>query len=87
MDLFFILTVELQDKFEIGDFAKRLDSLEKSLGKKWKDYKAELKLKYWSGGVSDEVNLRNIPPGVSEADWTWLVQYWGQDEVQVCFYK
>ena len=82
-----VLTVELQDKFEIGDFAERLDLLEKSLGKKWKDYRAELNYQYWIASVSDEVNLKNIPPGVSEPDWTWLVQYWGQEEVQVCFHK
>lgn len=54
-----------------------------SLAKKYRDYKKDLKDKYYSPLPTDEERLRHTPPDISAEDWAWLVRYWGSPEVQV----
>ncbi|RWR85176.1 bromodomain-containing protein 4-like protein isoform X3 [Cinnamomum micranthum f. kanehirae] len=53
-----------------------------SLGKKYRDYRKDMKDKYYSSWNTDEERLQHRPPDVSSEDWAWLVRYWGNPEVQ-----
>ncbi|KAJ8630445.1 hypothetical protein MRB53_023768 [Persea americana] len=53
-----------------------------SLGKKYRDYRKDMKDKYYSSWNTDEKRLQHRPPDVSSEDWAWLVGYWGNPEVQ-----
>ena len=53
------------------------------LGKKYRDYKKDIKDKYYLSLNTDEERLQHRPPDVSSEDWAWLVQYWGNPKVQV----
>ncbi|XXG73372.1 hypothetical protein AAC387_Pa07g2303 [Persea americana] len=53
-----------------------------SLGKKYRDYRKDMKDKYYSSWNTDEERLQHRPPDVSSEDWAWLVGYWGNPEVQ-----
>ncbi|KAJ8642521.1 hypothetical protein MRB53_004269 [Persea americana] len=54
-----------------------------NLAKKYKDYRKDLKDKYYSTLNTDEERLQHPPPDILGEDWAWLVQYWGRAEVNV----
>ena len=51
-----------------------------SLGKKYRDYKKDLKNKYYFSWNTVEALLQHSPLDVSREDWAWLVHYWGNPE-------
>ncbi|RWR97188.1 bromodomain-containing protein 4-like protein isoform X3 [Cinnamomum micranthum f. kanehirae] len=71
----------IQDHVMVDDERKKW--VLQSLGKKYRDYKKDLKDKYYLSWNTDEERLQHLPPDVSREDWAWLVQYWGNPEVQV----
>ncbi|RWR97740.1 bromodomain-containing protein 4-like protein isoform X3 [Cinnamomum micranthum f. kanehirae] len=70
----------------IQDYAMVDDERKKwvlqSLGKKYRDYRKDIKDKYYSPWNTDDERLQHRPPDVSSEDYAWLVQYWGSPEVQ-----
>ncbi|OIT19658.1 hypothetical protein A4A49_55855, partial [Nicotiana attenuata] len=55
----------------------------KSLGKKWKDYKCDLKSKYTSKYKTKDALPKNRPSRIPRDQWTGLVSYWLSDKAKV----
>ncbi|RWR75198.1 transposon protein, putative, CACTA, En/Spm sub-class, expressed [Cinnamomum micranthum f. kanehirae] len=70
----------IQDYAVVDDERKKW--VLQSLGKKYRDYRKDIKDKYYSPWNTDDERLQHRPPDVSSEDWAWLVQYWGSPEVQ-----
>ena len=70
----------MQEKFAFP--IHRTGWIFKSLAKKWKDYKAELKARYFISDNEDEL-LQNKPPDVLRDQWIALVEYWLSPEGKV----
>ncbi|XP_073113114.1 uncharacterized protein [Elaeis guineensis] len=52
------------------------DFVMKSLNRKWKEYRAQLKKDYMRQGMTEEEVARNCPPDVPPHQWMELVHYW-----------
>lgn len=75
----------IQEKFDIGDDPQAKKLLMKEMGKKWRDYRYELKKNYYDTHETDEERLQNRPSFVKEEDWKWLIkEHWGTPKVKVC---
>ncbi|MCE3215487.1 hypothetical protein HAX54_002571 [Datura stramonium] len=61
-------------KFSIP--ARGEDFVIKSIGKKWKDYKCDLKSVYMTKFKTKDVLLKNKPNRIPRNQWTGLVSYW-----------
>ena len=70
-----------QKKFSIP--ARGEEFVKKSLGKKWKDYKCDLKSIYIAQYKSKDALLKNRPKRVPRDQWTGLVSYWLSDKAKV----
>ncbi|GAB4835709.1 hypothetical protein Ancab_000619 [Ancistrocladus abbreviatus] len=51
----------------------------KSVGKKWKDYKCNLKALYFDENKELDEQLVSVPPNVDADQWATLVSYWRSD--------
>jgi len=75
------LTFILQKKFS---FPKRGEAFVlKSLGKKWKDYKCEIKGEYMSKYKTKDSLLKNRPNRIPRDQWSGLGSYWLSDKAKV----
>lgn len=54
--------------------------VKKSMGKKWKEYKCELRSTYLTTYKTKEVLLKNRPSHIPRDQWTGLVSYWFSDK-------
>lgn len=52
----------------------------KSVCKKWRDYKSYLKGKFYLPDKSEAENTRDVPPRVMAQDWQYLVNYWKSEK-------
>lgn len=55
----------------------------KALGKKWKDFKCELKKKHYDAHKTFEERLADRDPRVIPDQWKHLVDFWNSEEGQV----
>ncbi|CAL5419282.1 unnamed protein product [Camellia sinensis] len=53
-----------------------------SVGKKWKDWKDQLKRKHFNKYKTNEERLANCPDRVDPSQWKILVQFWNSLEAQ-----
>ncbi|XP_050234455.1 uncharacterized protein LOC126682746 [Mercurialis annua] len=74
-----ILTL-VQEKFLIPPETKRW--VLESVGKKWRDYKSDLKLQHFSRNKPKDQVLTNVPKGVEAAQWRILVNGWYTEQSQ-----
>ncbi|XP_073106930.1 uncharacterized protein [Elaeis guineensis] len=58
------------------------DFVMKSLNRKWKEYRAQLKRDYMRQGMTEEEVARNCPPDVPPDQWMKLVHYWFSERAQ-----
>ncbi|KAK9094641.1 hypothetical protein Scep_026110 [Stephania cephalantha] len=66
--------------FEIPDDARARKWILESIARKWKDYKFELKAKYFKAGKTRVEIEQLVPVGVFPGQWKSLVQYWFSDK-------
>ena len=53
------------------------------MAKKFRDYKSELKYRYFDRELRLDVNMKNVPPDVSTDQWQFLVSYWMSEKGKV----
>ena len=53
------------------------------MAKKFRDYKSELKARYFDRELGLDVSMKNVPPDVSPDQWQFLVSYWMSDKGKV----
>ncbi|KAH0682523.1 hypothetical protein KY285_020031 [Solanum tuberosum] len=83
---------DIEQKKKLVDFVKKKfsfpkrgeASILKSLGKKWKDYKCEIKGEYMSKYKTKDALLKNRPSRIPRDQWSGLVSYWLSDKVKRC---
>ncbi|XP_058114063.1 uncharacterized protein LOC131256957 [Magnolia sinica] len=68
----------VMSKFEFNADAKKW--VLQSIGRKWKDWKGELKKLYYSPHETDEERLANLDERVKEDQWKTLIQFWNSKE-------
>lgn len=71
---------EVQKKFEIVPSSKTW--VLKSLGKKWKDWKAKLKTAHYVIHATDEERLADCDERVLPDQWAYLVSHWSSEEAE-----
>ena len=54
-----------------------------SIGKKWREWKGDVKRKYYSIYDTDFERLAHCPDRVDENQWYAFVHYWGTDKAHV----
>lgn len=69
---------QVQLKFDIDPICK--DWALKSLGRKWKDWKAKLKIAHYNTHVTDEERIADRDERVPLDQWAALVSYWSSAE-------
>lgn len=52
-------------------------------GRKWKEYKAELKAKFFDETLTDEELKERAGNRVNAADWDFLIGFWRSPESEV----
>jgi hypothetical protein len=55
----------------------------KTAGKKWKDFKAELKKQYFNDEITNEELKKKYGDRVNDSDWDYLVTYWMSPDFEV----
>lgn len=55
----------------------------KSTGRKWKDYKCDLKASHFDELASLKELYKKVPKDVIKDQWTYLVDFWKSDEGKV----
>ncbi|XP_019224815.1 PREDICTED: uncharacterized protein LOC109206446 [Nicotiana attenuata] len=81
-----------EEKKKLVDFVRKKFSIPKrgeayvlkSLGKKWKDYKCELKGEYMRKYKTKDALLKNRPSRIPRGQWSGLVSYWFSDKAKRC---
>ncbi|XP_058076335.1 uncharacterized protein LOC131224912 [Magnolia sinica] len=68
----------VMSKFEFNADAKKW--VLQSIGRKWKNWKGELKKLYYSPHETDEERLANLDERVKEDQWKALIQFWNSKE-------
>ncbi|KAK9277534.1 hypothetical protein L1049_007078 [Liquidambar formosana] len=71
-------TQRIQEKFDVNHGNK--DWVLKSIEKKWKDWKSELKLKHYETHTTNEERLKDLDIRVVPKQWSILVSYWNSLE-------
>ncbi|XP_070025399.1 uncharacterized protein [Nicotiana sylvestris] len=79
-----------EEKKKLVDFVRKKFSIPKcgeawvlkSLGKKWKDYKCELKGEYTPKYKTKDALLKNRPSHIPRDQWSGLVSYWLSDKAK-----
>ncbi|XP_047338230.1 uncharacterized protein LOC124941899 isoform X3 [Impatiens glandulifera] len=71
---------QVQSRFDIDPQCK--DWIIKSLGKKWKDWKAQLKIHHYSVHDNDKDRLEDCDERVLPDQWKILVSFWNSDEAK-----
>lgn len=61
------------------------DWILKSVNRKWKEYKAKLKMDYKKEGMTEEEVASICPPDVYPHHWRELVHYWFTERGQVMY--
>ncbi|KAJ6813371.1 uncharacterized protein M6B38_143770 [Iris pallida] len=51
-----------------------------SVGRKWKEWKAEVKRQGYTKYMTNEERLKHCPPWVEESQWPRLIYYWDSDK-------
>lgn len=72
----------MQSKFDINPICK--DWALKSLGRKWKDWKAKLKIAHYNTHATNEERIADRDERVPLDQWEALVSYWSSAEGEVC---
>ncbi|XP_059647062.1 uncharacterized protein LOC132293546 [Cornus florida] len=65
----------VKGKYDVGIMSKHWTI--SFIGKKWREYKCELKSEYFSVRDTDAERLVNPPPNVEKEHWEFLVRHWG----------
>jgi len=65
------------------DYAAGCKWVMSSLGERFKNYKHELRCKYFRSDRSMEELLANCPPKVDSAEWSIFVRYYQDEKVKV----
>ena len=60
-----------------------IDYVITSAAKKWREFKADLKNKYFDETLSFEELIAKRDERVKESDWEWLITYWMSPEAEV----
>ncbi|KAK1303039.1 hypothetical protein QJS10_CPB12g00693 [Acorus calamus] len=68
------------ESVDIGEERKKW--VLQSMASKYREWKNDLKEKYYKPFDTDAQRLARPPPDISDSDWTWLVQYWSSPETQ-----
>uniref|UniRef100_A0A1U7WMY8 Uncharacterized protein LOC104225509 n=1 Tax=Nicotiana sylvestris TaxID=4096 RepID=A0A1U7WMY8_NICSY len=79
-----------EEKKKLVDFVRKKFSIPrrgeayvlKSLGKKWKDYKCELRGEYLRKYKTKDLLLKNRPSRIPRDQWSGLVAYWLSDKAK-----
>ncbi|XP_028073882.1 uncharacterized protein LOC114276298 [Camellia sinensis] len=71
---------EVKDNTDAPDIFKHNCLM--SVGKKWKDWKDQLKRKHFNKYKTNEERLANCPDRVDPSQWKILVQFWNSLEAQ-----
>ncbi|XP_060186942.1 uncharacterized protein LOC132616513 isoform X3 [Lycium barbarum] len=79
-----------EEKLKLVEFVKRKFSIpvrgeefvKKSIGKKWKDYKCDLKTMYVTKYKTKDALMKNRPSHLPRDQWTGLVSYWLSDKAK-----
>lgn len=79
--LILYFSMKKQNFFDIDDSCK--DWFLYNAGKKWKEFKAELKRQYFDDKLTDEELKKRHHGRVNDEDWKFLVDYWKSPESEV----
>lgn len=60
-----------------------MEFVKKSLGKKWKDYKCDLRSMYFTKYKTKHTLLKHRPNHIPRDQWIGLVSYWVSDKGKV----
>lgn len=70
-----------QEYYEVDESG--IDYVITSAAKKWREFKADLKNKYFDETLSFEELIAKRDERVKESDWEWLITYWMSPEAEV----
>jgi hypothetical protein len=70
-----------QEYYELDESG--IDYVITSATKKWREFKADLKMKYFDETLSFEELIATRDERVKESDWEWLITYWMSPEAEV----
>lgn len=71
---------EIKDLFDLDDDA--FDWFMATAGRKWKDFKADLKRKFFDETLTDEELKKRNGDRVNTTDWEFLIDYWRSPDAQ-----
>ena len=57
--------------------------MEKSIGKKWRDYKRDLKAMYVTNYKTKDALMKNRPSHKPRDQWSCLISYWLSEKAKV----
>lgn len=71
----------MQDKYIVPEDAKSW--VKKTMSDQFRSYKSRIKRDHYSPYPTDEERLAHRPEEVPLSDWKILLNYWGDEKVQV----
>jgi len=77
----FELWTKVKEYYEMDESG--IDYVITSAAKKWREFKADLKNKYFDETLSFEELIAKRDERVKESDWEWLITYWMSPEAEV----
>ncbi|XP_020398531.1 uncharacterized protein [Zea mays] len=77
----FELWTKVKEYYEVDESG--IDYVITSAAKKWREFKADLKNKYFDETLSFEEFIAKRDERVKESDWEWLITYWMSPEAEV----
>eukprot|EP00267_Zea_mays_P046792 XP_020399191.1 uncharacterized protein LOC103645357 [Zea mays] len=77
----FELWTKVKEYYEVDESG--IDYVITSAAKKWREFKADLKNKYFDETLSFEELIAKRDERVKESDWEWLITYWMSPEAEV----
>ncbi|XXG51664.1 hypothetical protein AAC387_Pa03g0185 [Persea americana] len=70
----------IQAKFDLGNNANTKRWVYLGISTSWRNWKAELKKKYYNPYHTIRERLQHCPARVNPDQWAWLVTFWGSQE-------
>ncbi|PKU64913.1 hypothetical protein MA16_Dca018428 [Dendrobium catenatum] len=58
-----------------------------SIGKKWRNWKADVKSRYYDPNMTTELQLCNVPKSILKDQWKNLLSYWNSEESKVYYHN
>ncbi|KAL5647669.1 hypothetical protein ACJX0J_042024, partial [Zea mays] len=77
----FELWTKVKEYYELDESG--IDYVITSAAKKWREFKTDLKMKYFDETLSFEELIAKRDERVKESDWEWLITYWMSPEAEV----